>query len=175
MDLLDSTSELDFEKWGVRTNVEEEERLGDRPPTYFSSQSAVKNSVLSPGCVIEGRVENSILSPGVFVAEGASVVDSVVMHDCKIQAGAKLEKCILDKMVKVGKNAVVGTGSAAIPNKEKPQYLSNGLVVVGKGSEVPPKFKIGKNSILHPKLRTTDYQSNEIPPGETIRLIQRTF
>ena len=170
MDLLDSTSELDLEKWGVRTNVEEEERLGDRPPTYFSSQSTVKNSILSPGCVIEGRVENSILSPGVFVAEGASVVDSVVMHDCKIQMGAQLEKCILDKMVKVGEKAVVGIGTAEIPNKEKPHHLSNGLVVVGKGAEVPPKFKIGKNSILHPKLKPTDYPSNEISPGRTIRL-----
>lgn len=169
MDLLDINSGLDLSSWTVHTNVEEEGRLGDRPPTFISPKSFVKNSVISPGCMIEGRVENSILSSGVFVAKDASVVDSVIMHDSQISSGAQIKESILDKLVKVGKNVVLGAGSADIPNKEKPHHLSNGMVVVGKGTEIPPDFKIGKNSILHPKLSTEDYTSSDIPPGETIR------
>lgn len=168
MDLLNADSALNLADWAVHTNVEEEGRLGDRPPTFFSTKSVVRNSVISPGCVIEGRVENSILAPGVFVAEGASVVDSVVMHDSRIQAGAQIEKSILDKLVKVGENSVVGAGSTHVANKEKPAYLSNGMVVVGKDTEIPAGFKIGKNSILHPKLTAEDYAGSDIPPGETI-------
>jgi len=169
MDLLDINSGLDLSGWTVHTNVEEEGRLGDRPPIFISPKSFVKNSIISPGCIIEGRVENSILSAGVFVAKDASVVDSVIMHDSQISSGAQIKESILDKLVKVGENAVLGAGSADIPNKEKPHHLSNGMVVVGKGTEIPPAFKIGKNSILHPKLSTEDYTSSDIPPGETIR------
>ena len=169
MDLLDINSGLDLSSWTVHTNVEEEGRLGDRPPTFISPKSFVKNSVISPGCIIEGRVENSILSAGVFVAKDASVVDSVIMHDSQISSGAQIKESILDKLVKVGENAVLGAGSADIANKEKPHHLSNGMVVVGKGAEIPPDFRIGKNSILHPKLSTEDYTSSDIPPGETIR------
>ena len=169
MDLLDINSGLNLDKWNVHTNVEEEGRLGDRPPTFISKKSLVKNSVISPGCIIEGRVENSILSPGVFVAKDASVVNSVIMHDSQISAGARIKESILDKLVRVGENAVLGTGSADTPNKEKPHHLSNGMVVVGKGTEIPSDFNICKNSILHPKLSAEDYVSSDILPGETIR------
>ncbi|HEX9652897.1 MAG TPA: glucose-1-phosphate adenylyltransferase, partial [bacterium] len=69
----------------------------------------------------------------------------------------------------VGEHTVLGVGSADIANQEKPGHLSCGLIVVGKGAEIPSRFKIGKNSILYPKLKAADYQTNEIPPGETIR------
>ncbi len=172
MDLLDSDSGLNLSQWAVHTNVEEEGCLGDRPPTFIAAKSSVKNSVISPGCIIEGRVENSILSSGVFVAKNASVVDSVIMHDSQIQAGAQIEESILDKLVNVGENAVLGAGSAAIPNKENPHHLSNGMIVVGKEAEIPPHFKIGKNSILHPKVTAEAYTSADIPPGATIRPLQ---
>jgi len=169
MDLLDSTSGFDIENWGLRTNVEEEGRLGDRPPTVLSPQCTVKNSVISPGCIIEGHVENSILSPGVYVSKGATVIDSVIMHDSQIHTGAQVIKCILDKDVTVGQKALCGIGSAEIPNKEKPHHLSHGLVVVGKGAQIPPDFKIRKNSILHPYIKAKDYPSHELSPGVTIR------
>lgn len=169
MDLLDHRSGINLEKWQMRTNVEEEGRLGDRVPTFISPKSNVKNSILSPSCIIKGTVENSILSPGVTVAEGATVIDSVLMHDCQIDAKARIEESILDKHVKVGENSFVGIGARDFSNKENPDHLSSGLVLIGKGTQIPAHFKIGKNCILHPKLTTDDYPAREIPPGETIR------
>jgi glucose-1-phosphate adenylyltransferase len=168
MDLLDSSSGLDLKNWGLRTNVEEEDRLGDRPPTFLSPKCTVKNSVISPGCIIEGHVENSILSPGVRVGRGAKVVGSTIMHDSKILAGAQVIESILDKKVIVGEKTVLGVGSADIANKEKPHHLSCGLVVVGKGAEIPPNFRIGKNSILYPYIKAEDFTSHKILPGETV-------
>lgn len=169
MDLLDSSSGLDLKNWKVRTNVEEEGRLGDRPPTFLSPKCRIKNSVISPGCIIEGYVKNSILSPGVNISPGAKVVDSVIMHDSYIHAGAQVVECLLDKKVTVGESSFLGVGSAEIPNKENPDHLNCGLIVVGKGATIPPRCKIGKNSILHPHVRIEDYPSLEISPGETIR------
>ncbi len=169
MDLLDRSSGLMVENWGLRTSFEEEGRLGDRPPVFISPTSMIQNSVISPGCKIKGHVENSILSPGVFVDKGAIVVDSVVMHDTRIHAGARVCESILDKKAIIGKNASLGAGKADIANKENPDHLSCGLIVVGKNAEVPPDLKIGKNSILHPELKAIDYQNVEISPGATIR------
>jgi len=169
MDLLDCNSGLNLDTWGLRTNVEEDGRFSDRPPTHISAKSVVKNSVISPGCVIEGQVIDSILSPGVYIARGAKVIESVVMHDSRIFAGAEVTKSILDKKVVVGEHTILGTGAAAIANKENPHHLSCGLIVVGKGAEIPAKFKIGKNSILYPGLKSEDYCIKDIPPGETIR------
>ncbi|MFQ5674452.1 MAG: sugar phosphate nucleotidyltransferase [bacterium] len=169
MDLLNSQSGLNLSEWHVRTNVEEEGRLGDRPPTRISPKSSVQNAFVSPGCIIEGEVKNSILSPGVFVAATASVTDSVVMHDSHIHAGARVQRAILDKLTVVGNNAVVGSYRAGIPNKEKPDFLSSGLTLVGKGTEIPANFNIGENTILYPKLKPEDYHCSDIPPGETIR------
>lgn len=169
MDLLDSSSGLDLAQWRVRTNVEEEGRLGDRPPACFLPGSVVKNSVIAPGCMIHGTVENSILSPGVRVGKNAVVADSVLLHDCEIAPNSQVLESILDKNVNIGEGTTLGGGNAATPNREKPDHLSNGLIVVGKGSSVPAKFKIGKNTILYPDLQPADFDSPEIAPGETIR------
>lgn len=169
MDLLDRNSGLNLNDGLVRTKISEEGRWGDRPPIYIASGAAVNNSILSPGCRIHGRVENSILSPGVFIGKGVSVSNSVVMHDCRIEENAEVLMCVLDKNVVIGAGAVLGVGNADTPNKEKPQNLSGGLVVVGKGAIVPERCRVGKNSILYPYLQRADYTSLEISVGETIK------
>ena len=169
MDLLDESSGLDLDAWRLRTNVEEEGLLGDRKPAIVTPAGTVKNSVISPGCVIKGHVENSILSPGVVVEASATVTASVVMHDAIIGAGSRVDQCILDKLVQVGADAQLGVGSADLPNRDKPKHLSTGLVVAGKGALIPTGYKIGRNTILSPWLKAEDYPKSDIPPGETIR------
>ncbi|MFQ5651856.1 MAG: glucose-1-phosphate adenylyltransferase family protein [bacterium] len=169
MDLLDKSSGMDLARWGLRTNVEEEGRLGDRAPVLVAPGATVRNSILSPGCVIHGHVDNSVLSPGVFVARDAVVSGSVVMHDCHLAAGVRLQDCILDKRVRVGENTVLGLGPEDIPNRENPHHLCTGLVVVGKQAGIPANVQVGKNAILHPHLQPGDYDQPEILPGETIK------
>ncbi len=172
MDLLDSQSGLDLAAWGLRTNVEEQGRLGDRTPAFIASGAFVKNAIISPGCVVRGHVENSILSPGVVVQAGAVVTDSVVMHDCRLGANSRVEHAILDKQVQIDDGCRVGSGTSSLPNQEKPDHLANGMVVVGKGAIVPPGCTVGKNAILHPHLVPSDYAQAEVPCGATLRPIQ---
>ncbi|MFC1967645.1 glucose-1-phosphate adenylyltransferase family protein [Chloroflexota bacterium] len=42
-------------------------------------EAAVSNSIISPGCIIKGRVENSVLSPNVHIGVQAVLRDSIVM------------------------------------------------------------------------------------------------
>ena len=103
------------------------------------------------------------------MGSGAVVLNSVIMNDSVIGRNSRVDYCILDKKVTIGDNVELGTGDGSIPNKEKPEHLESGLVVIGKGAEVPANTKVGKNSILYPKLRQHDYPGNIIEPGETIR------
>ncbi len=169
MDLLDPASGLDLDAWLVRTKISEEGRLGDRPPAHVARTGSVSHAIVSPGCTIHGTVKNSVLSPGVYVAPGAEVHDSVVMHNAYLDAQARVHKSILDKNVRVGKQALLGWGAADTPNREKPHTLSEGMVVVGKGAAIPPGARIGKNSIVHPNVKPRDFPARDVPPGETIR------
>lgn len=104
-DLLDPSSILNPEAWGIQANLDEEGMLGDRPAVMVGKNARVSRSFLSPDTIVEGEVEGSVLSPGVRVAKGAKVVQSIVMHDTVIEEGAYLERVIVDKRVRIGNEA----------------------------------------------------------------------
>lgn len=73
----------------------------DQAPARYLKGSCVCNSLISNGCIIEGRVENSILFRSVKISKGAVIKDCIVMTDCEIQENAVLENVIMDKNVKI--------------------------------------------------------------------------
>ncbi|MNG06861.1 Glycogen biosynthesis protein GlgD [compost metagenome] len=79
----------------------------DEPEIACHDTSLIRNSFLGAGCRIEGYVENSILFPGVTVSRGASVKNSVIMHDCAIASSVYVDYAILDKQVVVEQGAVL--------------------------------------------------------------------
>lgn len=168
MDLLRPGSGLDLSRWKVYTNLEEEGRFGDRPPTRILSGANVVNSIVAQGCVIEGEVRNSVLSPGVRVGKGAVVSDSVVMHDSVIEQDAKLSFVIADKLTRFRSGCRVGFGDRTQPNRRFPGHLSEGLTIVGKLATVPPQVTIGCNCIIHPQSTEMSYHSDFVKDGETI-------
>ncbi|MDQ6728646.1 MAG: sugar phosphate nucleotidyltransferase, partial [Actinomycetota bacterium] len=87
--------ELDDPAWRVRTSG------GHRPPARVLRSASVEDSLLSPACVVAGRVSESVLSPGVVVEAGAVVDRAVILHDAVIRAGARVERAIVDAGVEV--------------------------------------------------------------------------
>ena len=169
MDLLKDDSEISPETWGIRPNLESEQLFADRIPARFASGSKVKRSMISAGCVIEGEVVNSVLSPGVKVGPGSRVKDSIILHDCVIEEGATVDLAIMDKRVKVGKGAVIGTGNNKnVPNSKYPDHLYTGISLVGKEAEIPPGTIIGRNCIINPWRSREDFSAIILQDGETI-------
>lgn len=168
LDLLNSRSGLNPEAWGVQTNLEEEGLRGDRPAVILQKNARVVRSFLSADSIIEGRVEGSVLSPGVRVGKGAQVLNSILMHDCQVSAGAYLDRVIVDKKVCIGRQAHI-TGQADCPNREFPGQLKEGLTLIGKGASIPPKIKIQGNTIIYPSVEEGDFKSLQVSEGETVR------
>ncbi|MEE4310906.1 MAG: sugar phosphate nucleotidyltransferase [candidate division KSB1 bacterium] len=169
MEILDTHSNLRLNDWNVRTNVEEEEMIGDRSPSYISGKAVISNSLISPHCIIEGTVVNSILSPGIRICEGAIVRDSIIMHDCVIEKNSQLDYVIMDKECIAQRSSVIGWGDNLKPNEENPSHLSSGLSVVGKKSIIPAKIRVGRNCIIHPLIETDAYKSEVIECGSTVK------
>lgn len=160
-------SHLDLEAWKLRTNMDLE-NIHKLMPTKITSTAKVKHSIISPGCFIEGEVVDSILSPGVHVKPGARVEKSVILHFAEVGENSSVTFSILDKRVMIGKNCKVGTGEAT-PNHIAPHLLSNGITVFGKKAILPDGFTMGKNCLIQPMVMESDYASEKVESGETIK------
>ncbi len=164
LDLLGDAPELDLhdEHWTIHTRSEE------RPPVKLLDGSEVKRSLISNGCVVGGTVINSVLSPGVRVEAGAEVRDSIILNDTVIEAGAHVDRCILDKQIVVGRDAVVGDGEDLTPNQQEPGNIQSGITIVGKDAEIPAGIRIGRNCRIDPNVRGSHFSGREVASGQTI-------
>ncbi|MGB1381689.1 MAG: glucose-1-phosphate adenylyltransferase [Ilumatobacteraceae bacterium] len=91
----------------------------------------VDGSLLSQGSIVSGsHVEHSIISPRVFIDHDAHVTDSIIMEGVHIGAGARLNRCIVDKNVVVPKFERIGLDRDA--DSERYTVSDNGIVVIEK-------------------------------------------
>ena len=159
--------------WVVHTRSE------DRAPAKLGGNAQVGGSLISNGCWVDGTVERSILSPGVRVAEGAVIRDSVILADSVIEAGAFVDRCVVDEdedednddddankhdlgggwfcfneAPQLGRgwdeDEDAGDGDDNAANKLSPQVLNTGLTLVGEGSSIPEGMVLGRNVVVHP-------------------------
>lgn len=79
-------------------------KVRDDMPTRYGLGSAIKNSMVADGCVIEGEVENCIIFRGVKVLKGASVKNCVLMQDTVVGENTRLDYVVADKNVEFTEN-----------------------------------------------------------------------
>lgn len=94
--------------------------IHDTVPTLYAENSAINNTLLADGCVIDGTVKDSTLFRNVTVAEGATVENSVIMQGTHIGKGAVLKNVICDK------NCIIADGSQLIGSPAYPYVLKKG-------------------------------------------------
>jgi glucose-1-phosphate adenylyltransferase len=167
MALLDDVPELNLydPNWRIHTRSEE------RPPAKVMENSYVSRSLLSNGCiVVRGRVEHSVLSPGVIVNEGAIVRDSIIMADSEIGPGAVVDRCIIDKEVRIGASCQLGYGDDLTPNWLESRCLNTGITIVGRNAVVPAGIRIGRNVLIGTGVTESAYPSRDIASGDTVDL-----
>lgn len=72
-------------------------RVKDEPPTQYSQNAKVENSMIANGCHIEGTVRNSLIFRKVTVGPGVELNNCVIMQNTIIEKNAKLINVIVDK------------------------------------------------------------------------------
>jgi glucose-1-phosphate adenylyltransferase len=151
--------ELNDPGWVIHT------QSADRPPVRFVPGCRVERSLIANGCRIAGKVSRSVLFPGVHVAAGAEVRDSIIMNDTQVGSHAVLDRAIVDKAATVGEGARVGFGDDMAPNRECPDHLTSGLLVVGKGARLPDGITIGRNARVGAHVGPKDFTGDVAAGG----------
>ena len=80
-----------------------------RPPEYIGNSGKVGKSLIGEGCMVYGEVYHSVLFPDVYISEGTTVKNSVVMTGAHIGSNAAVENAIIGRKVTVKDGAVIGT------------------------------------------------------------------
>ncbi len=133
MDLLLPQPPLNLyqDSWPIRTYQ------GQHPParvvtTDDQATSKIRNSILGSGSMVFGAsIKESILSANVKVENGAQLESSILFDNVQVGAGAKLRKCIVDKHVVIPAGMEIGYNQAL--DEQRFTVSSNGVVVVPKG------------------------------------------
>ncbi|MSP14450.1 MAG: glucose-1-phosphate adenylyltransferase subunit GlgD [Chloroflexi bacterium] len=145
-------------------------RSEERPPVKSGPEAEIDRSLVSNGCIINGKVEHSVLSPGVVVHRGAIVRDSIILTDTVIKESAVLDRVIVDKEVIIGAGAQLGLGdlNQATPNAQEPDRLNTGLTLVGKRARVPGGVEIGRNVLIRADTKEEAFTQKTYESGSTI-------
>jgi glucose-1-phosphate adenylyltransferase len=95
----------------------------------------IANSMLSQGCIVTGAtVRNSVLSPNVRIEPGALVDGAILFDDVHVGAGAIVQNAIIDKHVVVPRGRQIGVDK----ERDADEFTTspNGIVAIGKGHKV---------------------------------------
>jgi glucose-1-phosphate adenylyltransferase len=130
------------------------------PPTKFSGNTLLKDSVISEGCIISAKEVQ-----GCIIGNRARIGDGTVMKNCitfgndyyqtleellattegplmAIGNDCRFENCIIDKDARIGNNVVL-VGNKNMPDEETDQYcIRSGIIIVKKGAVIPSNTKV---------------------------------
>lgn len=90
-------------------------KIKDEAPVKYGAHANVKNSLLANGCVIDGDVQDSLLFRGVRIGRGAKIKGCIIMQECDIDAGSRLEYVIADKNCHIREGRLL-TGDISYPS-----------------------------------------------------------
>lgn len=82
-------------------------RIEDMPPAKYNPGAQVKNSLVSTGCIINGKVENSVLFKKVYVGENCVIRNSIILNDVYIGDNTHIENCIVESEDTIRANSVL--------------------------------------------------------------------
>ena len=131
MDLLkpDSQISLQDSHWPLLTHQP------PLPPVNFIADDdgrscSIKRSIIGQGCQLENAwIEHSLLSVGTSIEEGASIRNSVLLPNCQIGKGVKLNRVIVDEGCIVPDGMIIG-GDSSTAVEQGFQLTPKGIVIV---------------------------------------------
>jgi len=115
----------------------------DRTTARIRSGARIEDSMVGPGCDIAGEVIRSVLGPGVRVEAGSRVEDCVLFDDAVVRRGARVSTSLVDERSVIGPDAVVGSVSRGTLEEDH-------LVLVGMDSTVGDGVEVTAGSRLEP-------------------------
>ena len=142
MDLLGEPPVLDLNDptWRIYT------RNPVMPPHYTDATADIRNSLVTEGCVVRGKVTHTVLFCGARVESEAEVTDSVIFPNAAVGAHCFIKKAI------IGENAVIGDRvQIGVPPKEGETVdnrLTGDIALIGNDVTIPADTVIPSGAVV---------------------------
>ncbi len=99
-------------------------RTEDLPPAKFNHGARCVNSLVAPGCIINGTVENSVLFHKAYVGNGTVIKNSILLDDVYVGDNTYIENCIIESRDTLRSNtSYVGEGEPKIVFERNERYV----------------------------------------------------
>ncbi len=165
IELINTVDKIELDmydpNWKIYTRSE------DMPAVKIGSKAVINQALLSNGSIVAGEVYRSVISPGVVINPNAKVYNSVILNNTVIEEGCVIKNCIIDKNCVIKKNTIMGEGEN-IANKERPDLLSSGVSILGKGVTIGENSVIEKNVRIFGNVNLEKKGITKVASGETI-------
>lgn len=121
MDLLNEGSSLNLydADWHIYS------RNPVMPPHFAAKGAVISESMVTEGCIVDGKVENSILFAGVVISKDSKIFNSVIMPNTIIGNNSTVNYSIIGENVIIGCDVVFEGGSPSL------------ISVIGPGAIIP--------------------------------------
>ncbi len=116
------------------------------PPQFVGPGSDVQGSLLADGSLVLGKVHHSVVFTGASVAEGAEVIDSILMPGVKVGKNAIVRKAIVAENTVIQEGAQIGV--PARPGEKVEIINEAGITVIEDNVTVPAGMRIVQGTVL---------------------------
>ena len=123
------STNMDFLRPDVRSFFFKEEpticsKVEDFPPAKYNPGADVNNSLISSGCIINGKVKNSILFGQVFIGKNCEIINSIILDDVYIGDNTRVENCIVDSNTTLNPNTYYcGKDEIKVVSEDNDRYV----------------------------------------------------
>lgn len=80
------------------------------PPHFAGEEAEIRDSLVSEGCIIHGKVYHSVLFPGVYIGKDTIIKDSVIMPNTTVGCGCSINKAVIGSNAVMKDRCAVGKG-----------------------------------------------------------------
>lgn len=154
MDLLEEDNEfnLDDATWPIMA------RSSALPPHYIAKTGEVKQSLVTEGCQIEGKVEHSILFSGVKIGKNSQVIDSIIMNNTVIGENVYIKKAIIGNDCIIENDVSINEDGIETPEYVSTRICSQDLSLIAPKVKIYKNVKIGKLSMINASIKAKEGQ-----------------
>jgi len=131
--------------------------------SHIGEKGSIKNSWLSAGVEVEGRVEDSIIFPNVVIRRHALISRAVVLNGNRIGSGTEIHNALILPYASdaprtgpnIGDNCAIGAKTSSMKNADFPVHIREGIAVIGANIDIPNGFHAEAASYVAPGVSTS--------------------
>lgn len=99
-------------------------KIDDLPPAKYNVGAVIKDSLISSGCIINGKVEHSVVFKKSYIGNNCVIKNSIILNDVYIGDNSYIENCIVESRDTIRANSrFVGEDGIRIVVEKNERYV----------------------------------------------------